>query len=125
MTASIASDKEVASIVRRGFNGLDLDDDDHYQFFAIIGQFLNTWSTLYDLHEEGQLPENQWTMVRKDIITWLTMPGGREFSDDHGKHGVHDAFRNAVDKMLASGEPSYTYGKGGPKLAVRERSLLS
>ena len=64
-------------------------------------------------------------MVRKDIITLLTMPGGRSFSEDHGKHGVHDAFRNAVDKMLASGEPSYTYGKGGPKLAVRERSLLS
>ena len=112
MTASIASDKEVASIVRRGCNGLDLDDDDRYQFFAIIGQFLNTWCTLDDLHDEGQLPENQWTMVRKDIITLLTMPGGRSFSEDHGKHGVHDAFRNAVDKMLASGEASYTYGKG-------------
>lgn len=108
MNTSISSDKEVASLFRRGFKGLELDDDEHYQFFALIGQFLNTWSALYDLHQEGLLPENQWTMVRKDIITLLTETGGRSFWEKHGKHAVHDEFRNAVDEALASDEPSYT-----------------
>lgn len=108
MNTSISSDKEVASLFRRGFKGLELDEDEHYQFFALVGQFLNTWSALYDLHQEGLLPENQWTMVRKDIITLLTEAGGRSFWEKHGKHGVHDAFRNAVDEALASDETSYT-----------------
>ena len=108
MNTSISSDKEVACLFRRGLKGLELDEDEHYQFFALIGRFLNTWSALYDLHQEGLLPENQWTMVRKDIITLLTEAGGRSFWEKHGKHGVHDAFRNAVDKVLASDETSYT-----------------
>lgn len=108
MNTSISSDKEVASLFRRGLKGLEFDEDEHYQFFALIGQFLNTWSALFDLHQEGLLPENQWTMVRKDIITLLTEAGGRSFWEKHGKHGVHDDFRNAVDEALASGETSYT-----------------
>lgn len=108
MNTSIASSKEVASLFRRGFKGLDLDEDEHYQFFALIGQFINTWSTLYDLHREGLLPENQWTMVRKDIITLFTETGGRTFWEQHGKYGVHGDFRIAVDAALASGEKSYT-----------------
>ena len=100
--------EEVASLFRRGFKGEQLDEDEHYQFFALIGQFLNTWSALYDLHREGLLPENQWTMVRKDIITLMTEAGGRAFWEQHGKYGVHDDFRNAVDEALASGEKSYT-----------------
>jgi hypothetical protein len=111
MNTSISSDKQVASIFRRGFKGSELDDDEHYQFFALIGQFLNTWSALYDLHQEGLLPENQWTMVRKDIITMLAEPGGRSFWEEHGKHGVHSAFRDAVEEALASGEKSYTMDK--------------
>ena len=108
MNTSISSNKKVASLFRRGFKGEQLDEDEHYQFFALIGQFLNTWSALYDLHREGLLPENQWTMVRKDIITLMTEAGGRAFWEQHGKYGVHDDFRNAVDKALASGEKSYT-----------------
>lgn len=108
MNTSISSDKEVASLFRRSFKGLKLDEDEHYQFLALVGQFLNTWSALYDLHQEGLLPENQWTMVRKDIITLLTEAGGQSFWEKHGKHGVHEAFRNAVDEALASDETSYT-----------------
>lgn len=111
MNKSISSDKQVASIFRRGFKGSEFDDDEHYQFFALIGQFLNTWSALYDLHQESLLPENQWTMVRKDIITMLAEPGGRSFWEEHGKHGVHSAFRDAVEEALASGEKSYTMAR--------------
>jgi hypothetical protein len=34
-------------------------------------------------------------------------PGGRAFWNDVGKLGVHNDFKNAVDKILASEETSY------------------
>ena len=108
MNTSITNNKEVASIFRRGFSGEPLDDGEHYQFFAPGRQFLNTWSVLFDLHEDGLLPENQWTMVRLDIITMISEPGGREFWNKYGRQAVHEAFRDAIDDVLASGETSYS-----------------
>ena len=108
MNSSITESKEVASIFRRGFSGEKLDEDEYMQFFALTGQFLNTWSVLFDLHEDGLLPENQWSMVRKDIITMLSEPGGKAFWKKHGRFGVHEAFRDAVDEVLESGETSYS-----------------
>lgn len=107
MNSSITENKEVASIFRRGLDGDRLDDDEGIQFFALLGQFLNTWSVLYDLHVDGLLPENQWTMVRKDIITMLSEPGGKEFWEQVGQFGVHQAFADAVNETLASDEESY------------------
>ncbi len=107
MNTSISGNKAVASIFRRGIKGDDLDEDEGIQFFALIGQFLNTWAVLFDLHGDGLLPENQWTMVRKDIITMLSEPGGREFWEQVGQFGVHQAFADAVNKTLAGDEESY------------------
>jgi len=107
MNSSITENKDVASIFRRGLNGHDLDEDEGIQFFALLGQFLNTWSALFDLHADGMLPENQWTMVRKDIITMLSEPGGKEFWERVGQFGVHQAFADAVNETLASDEESY------------------
>ena len=100
MNASISNNKAVASIFRRGFAGEELDQDERMQFFALTGQFLNTWSALFDLHKDGLLPENQWTMVRKDIITMISEPGGRAFWETVGREGVHEDFGNAVDEVL-------------------------
>ena len=44
-----------------------------------------TWSVLFDLHRDGLLPENRWTMVKKDIITMISERGGREFWEAVGK----------------------------------------
>ncbi|MDH3619507.1 MAG: hypothetical protein OER91_01350 [Gammaproteobacteria bacterium] len=107
MNNSITGSKAVASVFRRGIRGEDLDEDEYIQFFALLGQFLNTWSVLFDLHEDGLLPENQWSMVRKDIITMMSRPGGRKFWEQVGHLGVHEDFRDAVSKALASGEASY------------------
>jgi hypothetical protein len=87
--------------------GLELDEDEAIQFFVCIGQYLNTWSVLFDLHEERHLPDSQWTVIRKDIITMLSTPGCRAFWDDVGRLGVHDDFLNEVEKILASEETSY------------------
>lgn len=107
MNVSISTNRDVASIFRRGVAGEGLDEDERMQFFALVGQFLNTWSVLFDLHRDGLLPENQWTMVRKDIIAMMKEPGGRAFWEEVGRKGVHEAFREAVDEVLASGESSY------------------
>lgn len=107
MNTTIAGSKKVASIFRRGLKGQEMDEDEDMQFFALIGQFLNSWSTLFDLHADGLLPENQWTMVRLDIITMLSAPGGKGFWEQHGQFGVHEAFRDAVNETLASDEESY------------------
>lgn len=107
MNTSISGNKAVASIFRRGIKGEGLDEDEAIQFFALIGQFLNTWAVLFDLHVDGLLPENQWTMVRKDIITMLSEPGGKEFWEQVGQFGVHQTFADAVNKTLASDEESY------------------
>jgi len=107
MNLTVAEDKNLASIFRRGMQGLELDEDEAIQYIAFLGQFLNTWSVLFDLHVEGHLPDSQWTVIRKDMITMLSTPGGREFWNDVGKLGVHYDFENAVEKILASEETSY------------------
>lgn len=110
LNLTIAQNKELASIFRRGMQGSDLDEDEAIQFFTFLGQFLNTWSVLFDLHRENHLPESQWTVIRKDIITIITEPGGRKFWDEVGSLGVQEDFRVEVERILASGETSYRIG---------------
>jgi hypothetical protein len=107
MNMAVATSKELASIFRRGMLGQNLDEDEAVQYFALMGQFLNTWSVLFDLNTERHLPDAQWTAIRKDIITTLTTQGGRAFWDDVGRLGVHDSFHAEIEKMLAGGEESY------------------
>ena len=109
MNLTIAESKNLASVFRRGMQGLDLDEDEAVQFFVVVGQFLNTWSVLFDLYKENQLPVTQWIVVKKDIITMLSTPGGRAFWDDVGKLGVHDECRDEIEKILASDETSYKF----------------
>ena len=108
MNASITENKDVASVFRRGMDGGHLDEDEALQFFALLGQFLNTWATMSDLHDNDLLPANQWTMVRMDIATMLNTPGGKKFWDEHGQFGVHKDFRNVVAKILSEDEAPYS-----------------
>ena len=107
MNLTVAGDKDLASVFRRGMQGLELDEDEAIQYFAFLGQFLNTWSVLFDLHVERHLPDSQWIVIKKDIITMLSTPGGRAFWNDIGKLGVHNEFENEVENILASAETSY------------------
>ncbi len=107
MNLTVAQNKDLASLFRRGVQGLELDEDEAIQYLAFLGQFLNTWSVLFDLHLERHLPDSQWIVIKKDIITMLSTPGGRAFWDDVGKLGVHEDFENEVEKILASEETSY------------------
>ena len=107
LNLTVANSKDLASVFRRGVEGQDLDEDEAVQYFFVMGQYLNTWSVLFDLHKERQLPNTQWTVVKKDIITLLSTSGGRAFWDEVGKLGVHDEFLDEVEKILASDETSF------------------
>ena len=76
---TIAANEQVPSVIRRGLNDTEMGEDEQMQFFTLLGQFLTTWSVMYDLYAEGQLPETQWVVIRKDIISAFTTPGGRRF----------------------------------------------
>jgi hypothetical protein len=107
MNLAIAQNKDLASVFRRGSQDLELDEDEAIQFFVLLGQFLNTWSVLFDLHVERHLPDSQWIAIRKDMIAMLSTQGGRAFWNDVGRLGVHNDFANEVEKLLASEETSY------------------
>jgi hypothetical protein len=105
--ASIVQSEASASVFRRGLLAEQLSDAESMQFLVLIGQFVNTWSVLFDLHEEGQLPANQWHLVRSDIVAVLTEPGGRVFWDEVGRLNAHPEFVEYVDELISSSEPAY------------------
>ncbi len=107
LNTSIAHNKDTSSVFRRGLAGEGLDDDESMQFFSILGQWLNTWSVMYDLHLEQQLPDGQWFLVRKDMHSALSTVGGRAFWDGLGTYAVQPGFVGMVDALLDGDEASY------------------
>ena len=107
--ANIFQSKEASSVYRRGLEGEITDPDEAMQFTIMLAQFINTWNVLYDLHEEDELPENQWELVSKDIHAVYSTPGGRTFWEETGKPAMNQSFVNAVEKILASGDAPYTF----------------
>ena len=99
---AISGTLESSSVFRRGMDDEGLSDDEKMQFIILMGQFLNTWSVMYDLHEEGELPANQWALVKSDIHSAFITPGGRKFWDALGKLNVHESFGQFVEQLLES-----------------------
>lgn len=79
------------------------------QFVALLGQFLNTWGVMYDLHQEGQLPESQWIVVRTDILASLTTKGGLQFWKEIGSLNVSQEFADWVHELLNGNETPYPF----------------
>jgi hypothetical protein len=53
--ATIGGSQDSASVFHPGLSGDDLNEGERMQFIVLLGQFSNTWSVMYDLHQEGQL----------------------------------------------------------------------
>ncbi len=98
---------QAASVFRKGLADSDLSEDEQMQFTFQLGQFLNTWSVMFDLHEEGELPANQWHLVRSDIYSAFITPGGKRFWDEIGRLNTHQKFVDYVDELLESDLQSY------------------
>lgn len=105
--ASMIENKAAAAVFRRGLAGESLDEDEAFQFLFSLGQWINTWGVMYELHEEGQLPEGQWSIARQDIYEFLSTPGGREYWDRFGKAWMDPGFSATVEARLNSGEKTH------------------
>jgi len=105
----LMENKETASVMRRGLEKPDaLDEDDRFRFLMYVGQFLQVYSTTFDLHAQQMLPPSQWRAVRKDLITVLSPPGGRWCWNKFAKEGLTPDFVAYANALLASGEESYS-----------------
>lgn len=108
MNAITAASPQVASVFRRGMETMDaLDPDERMQFFVIVGQFFQIYSTMYELHLEKLLSESQWTNIRKDILALMHSGGGRRVWEEFARPGLDRSFTAYVDALAASGETSY------------------
>lgn len=104
---TIAGNPECAAVMQRGMAGEALDEAETLHFTVLVGQFLNTWSVMFDLHNEKQLPEGQWTIVRTDLHALLGTVGGRRFWEAVGRPNVSPEFAAWVDQTLDAGDMPY------------------
>ncbi len=105
---AISETKEASAVYRKGLSNELSDADEEMQFIVLIGQFMNTWSVMFDLHLEGQLPDNQWHLVNTDILSVFSTPGGQIFWAKIGRENVHQEFAKYVDALLESGQSTYS-----------------
>lgn len=90
----------------RGLEGQITDPDEKLQFTLMIGNFINAWNVLYDLHEEGELPNNQWELLVKDIPSVYSTRGVWE---QVGRHAMNQSSVKAVEKILADTSAAYSF----------------
>ena len=104
---TIAQDKQLASVWRRGLaNPDELDPDETMQLWMLIGQYCNAWLVMHQLHTQGQLGKDQWHVVNNDIAAILCSAGGRAFWKI--ARGAFDPkFTVFVDDVQGKGEQPY------------------
>lgn len=112
MHALTAGSPQVASVFRRGLDDFEaLDDDERMQFMIFGGHLFQIYSTMFELHGEGLLPDSQWHNVRKDIISLLGAAGGRHVWERFGKEGLDPKFVSHVEALTRRHEASYDMTK--------------
>ena len=111
--ASIGEDKHSADVFSRGIRGAELDEGERMQFIVLLGQFFNTWGVMFDLHQEGQLPDSQWKVVRTDMKAILQTPGGFALWNDILIHNYEVEFISYVNSLRDSEEDTFDILTGG------------
>ena len=111
MNALVAGSTMAASVFRRGWaNPDDLDDDERMQFLVHLGQFMQIYSTMFELHEDGLLPDTQWHNCRKDMIAVMNCRGGLFVWEHFGSKGLDPGFVAAMESLRNQGEESFDLG---------------
>ena len=109
VNAVMASSKDAASVFFRGLEEKQLDEAERGQFLVQLGQFLNIWIVMFDLHREKQLPASQWVVVKSDLLVCFSAKGGYRFWQEVGRHNGSPEFTQWVDALLASNEKPYPF----------------
>ncbi|MEQ9316208.1 MAG: hypothetical protein RLN72_10165 [Henriciella sp.] len=114
--ALTAGSLQAASVFRRGWDNPDqLDDDERMQFLVHLGQFMQIYSTMYELHKEKLLPDTQWHNCRKDMISVMNAPGGLWVWETFGKQGLNSEFVAYMEGLKAVEEQSFDLTSEGMK----------
>jgi hypothetical protein len=104
----IAQNKETASVWRRGLVDVaSLDEDEKMQFLMLVGQYTNLWSVMHQLHNNNQLPETQWQVVRNDIASIMKSDGGKFFWKMGGEQAFDEDFAAFINEELATPDMPY------------------
>ena len=104
---TIAQDKQLASVWRRGLDSPDeLDNDETMQLWMLMGTYCNAWMAMHQLHIDGQLAENQWHVVSNDIAAILCASGGRAFWKI-GRGAFDPHFAKFIDDIQTEGQQPY------------------
>lgn len=114
--ALVAGNKQAAFMFRQGWDDPEkLDDDERMQFLVHLGQFMQIYSTMYELHQDGLLPDTQWHNCRKDMISVMNSPGGLWVWETFGKHGLHPEFVAFMEGLKDAGDSSFDLTAQGMK----------
>lgn len=71
---------EMARIVRIGMAEPDqLTEDERQAFYHAMWSTVSVYEGLFDLYEQGSIPEVHWLIPRNDIAGVTATPGGRVF----------------------------------------------
>ncbi len=112
INAVMAGDTRAASVFRRGISGYEsLNEDERWQFLIIVGQHLQIHSVMFELYEDGLLPETQWHNIRKDILSVVRSDGGKRIWEEFGKQGLDPKFVAHVERLVAGAEATYDMTK--------------
>jgi hypothetical protein len=104
----LAGNREVAAIFRKGCGDIaTLSDDERMQFTVLIGHCMQIYSVMFDLHDDGILPQSQWHNVNKDLLSLLRSPGGVHVWNTFARHGLDRRFVAFGDGLLQSDAQSY------------------
>lgn len=111
MNTVAVSNRQVASVFGRGMKDYDrLNEDEKLQFLIFVGHYFQIYSTMFELHADGLLPDSQWHHVQKDILALLKGSGGKKVWNDFAKTGLGPDFVAFVDSLAESKTESYHFG---------------
>ena len=114
--ALTAGSKQAAYVFRQGWDDPDkLDDDERMQFLVHMGQFMQIYSTMFELHRERLLPDTQWHNCRKDMISVMNAPGGLWVWETFGRQGLHPDFVAYMETLRETKDGSFDLTSQGMK----------
>lgn len=97
IAAIIASNKELARIVRIGYDTPEsLNDDERIQFGYIIISFLRRYENVFFQYQSGLVDESFWDGHRENLLWVYRRPGVQGLWKDR-KHSFSLSFREYLD----------------------------
>jgi hypothetical protein len=96
----IASDAELASILRRGQIDPDsLSDDEGFRFDVLLYSIFDQWETMYSQVLRGAMSEEDWEKYDRSIIgIYLAQPGTQRFWETAADM-YSTSFREYIDQV--------------------------